>query len=522
MWPFDTASTVTIALAALCLAGAAVSKARVTWRLALVVLAALALRVDAARQESIHAWDERFHAVVAKNLISHPLTPTLYDRPLSANPRAPWTEAHVWLHKPPLALWMMAASMATFGVNALAMRLPSVLASTLGVVLTFAIGRRLFSDLSRRSCSRSERSAKADRVGLLAAGFQAVNALLVNLASGRRAADHVDTALITAVELGVYLSIAAGTRLPPSRAVLAGIAVGAAVLAKSFPALAAVPVAIVFWWASESASAAAARLLWLAIGAAAIAGPWLIYTRLAFPVEAAQELDYTLRHITTVVENHGGTWWSYFTALPRLYGELVAIPIIWFAVRTATRAARRPAPSIVEGPAAAATLTWFLVPYVVFSLMATKLPAFVATAAPALFLMQAAFWCHLRDRLPTFGGWTRRLAIVLLALLALLPARQLLEPTGPLEIRDRFPAWTREMTALRDRLGVEDAVIFNMPRAIEVMFYSPYVAYTRMPVDEEVRMLRGRRIPIVIYEPAGTTVSVPADWGALILRGPFE
>ena len=144
MWPFDSASTVTIAVAVVCLTGAAVWKARITARLALVVFAALALRVDAARQESIHAWDERFHAVVAKNLISHPLTPTLYDRPLSADPRAPWTEAHVWLHKPPLALWMMAASMSVFGVNALAMRLPSVLASTLGLVLTFAIGRRLF------------------------------------------------------------------------------------------------------------------------------------------------------------------------------------------------------------------------------------------------------------------------------------------------------------------------------------------------------------------------------------------
>jgi 4-amino-4-deoxy-L-arabinose transferase len=498
MWPFDSASTVTLVVAAVCLAGAAVWKARVTPRLALVVLAGLLLRVDAARQESIHAWDERFHAVVAKNFISHPLTPTLYDKPLWADPRAPWTEAHVWLHKPPLALWMMAASMSAFGVNALAMRLPGVLASTLGVVLTFAIGRRLFSD----------------RVGLIAAGFQAVNGLLVNLASGRRVADHVDTALITAVELAVYLSIKAGTRLPPWRALLAGIAVGAAVLAKSFPALAAVPVAVVFWWAGESASAAAIRLLWLAIGAAATAGPWLIYTRLAFPVEAAQELDYMLRHITTVMENHGGVWWSYFNALPRIYGELVAIPVIWFAIRAVTRADGR--------PAAAAMLTWFLVPYVVFSLMATKLPAFVATAAPALFLMQAVFWCHLRDRLPNFSGWIRRAAIVLLALLVLLPSRQLLEVTGPLESRDRFPPWTREMMALRARLGVEDAVIFNMPRAIEVMFYSPYIAYTRMPADDEVRMLRARGVPIVIYEPAGTTVAVPAAWGALVLRGRFE
>ena len=76
-------------------------------------------------QRPLHLWDEQFHALVAKNLMADPLTPTLYRRPAIDYDFADWTKNHIWLHKPPLALWAMAASMRAFGVDAVAMRLPS-------------------------------------------------------------------------------------------------------------------------------------------------------------------------------------------------------------------------------------------------------------------------------------------------------------------------------------------------------------------------------------------------------------
>ena len=42
--------------------------------------------------------------------------------------------------QPPVALWLMAGSMRVFGVNEIAMRLPSLLLSTGAVLLTFLIG----------------------------------------------------------------------------------------------------------------------------------------------------------------------------------------------------------------------------------------------------------------------------------------------------------------------------------------------------------------------------------------------
>ena len=132
------------------------------------MFAALLIRTDAACQRSLHTWDESYHALVAKNLIQQPWKPTLYRTPVLPYDLQDWTANHVWLHKPPGALWLMAASMALFGVNELALRAPSVLLSTLGVLLTFLIGRALFSE----------------RVGLLAAGFHAVNGFLVAIAAG--------------------------------------------------------------------------------------------------------------------------------------------------------------------------------------------------------------------------------------------------------------------------------------------------------------------------------------------------
>src|SRR6185295_5965846 len=182
-----------IVAAAACLLAAGLIRGRPRVQLALVFVAAVIIRVDPARQSSIHPWDEQLHALVARHFIDHPLQPTLYEQTVLPADPTHWTENHIWLHKPPLATWLMALSMSIFGVSAFVMRLPSVLLSSAGVVLTFVIGRRLFSE----------------RVGILAAIFQAVNGLLVNLASGRRVCDHVDAALIVCVEAGVAVVLTA-------------------------------------------------------------------------------------------------------------------------------------------------------------------------------------------------------------------------------------------------------------------------------------------------------------------------
>jgi 4-amino-4-deoxy-L-arabinose transferase-like glycosyltransferase len=491
--PFDAISVTAIAVAALALAAAWLIRRPLELRVASIVVAALVIRLDASYQRSLHPWDERYHALVAKHLVDEPLRPTLYRTP--ALPYAPrdWTANHVWLHKPPGALWLMAISMRIFGVSELALRLPSLMLSTGAVFLTFLLGRRLFDS----------------RVGLLAAGFHAVNGFLVALASGRRVADHVDTALIVAVELGIW-AIVTHTETARRRWLLvAGTALGAGLLVKSFPALVILPVAFVQLLRVFSWRAAAARVALVAAAGATVAAPWTVFTHLRYPEEAAWTTRFALMHITTVVEGQASSSWTYLRDLPRFFGELVPVPMVMAAI-TALRLRWSPL-SLV--------LVWVAVPYLTFSLVATRLPGYVMVAAPALFLIQAWAWIVLRDRLRQSTAATRRLALAaLLVLLALLPGRYLLEPSGPFERRDRWPAQTRRFAGLHARLGRDDAVLFNVPDEIQAMFYSPYTAYSRMPTTSEVAALRARRVDVVIYAIGGQPVRVPSGWDVIVLH----
>jgi len=42
----------------------------------LLLLGGLILRIYTSADFYLHTWDERYHALVAKNMIQHPLTPT--------------------------------------------------------------------------------------------------------------------------------------------------------------------------------------------------------------------------------------------------------------------------------------------------------------------------------------------------------------------------------------------------------------------------------------------------------------
>ena len=441
--------------------------------------AALVIRVYAAGDFALHPWDERYHALVAKNLIRTPLVPVLYADPALPYDYRDWTGNHVWLHKPPLALWLQAASMRLFGVAEIPMRLPSVLLSTASVLMTYGIGRALFSPA----------------VGLVAAVFHAFNGFLVDLAAGRRASDHVDTLLITIFEAGILAGLIAVKRRPSLAGVALGLACGLGYLAKSFPALLLLPM-----WAAVRQPYLPPRALIRDVAAAmavgvVVAAPWAIYCATVFPREWAHESVYAWHHVTSVVENQGGPPWQYLADMPRYFGELIYVPLI---------AATASVVMGTSGPARRAMLAWIAVPYVAFSLMATKMPAYVAVAAPAMFLLQSEFWLWLNARRVSERGMRRSLLTAAVVIFALLPARHLLSPTGPLEARDRNPQWSRDLRRLTESIGASRAVVFNVPLPIEAMFYTPYVAYGGLPTGAQVRLLHDDGYRVFVYE-AGTS-----------------
>ena len=244
--------------------------------------------------------DESFHALVAKNLTKHPLTPTLIDRPWLAYDHRDWMGNHVWLHKPIVPLWQMAASMKLFGANTLAMRLPSAILATAAAWLTYAIGRELLRDR---------------RPALIAATIQAFHPAITSLVHGYVFSDHVDVAFLFWVELAVFFLVRAVKTGSLSWTIAAGAAQGVAFLSKTYPAFVVTGVALLAWllplrgFADQAASRFKARhLLILIIATLITAAPWTIYCVVNFPREFAHEQLQVFFHLTHNVEQWAAPW----------------------------------------------------------------------------------------------------------------------------------------------------------------------------------------------------------------------
>lgn len=466
-------------LAALSLVVAAYFLARRDrWRSAAACLAAsaLMLRGYAAADRVLHPWDERYHALVAKHLIDQPLHPTLYADPVLPYEYQDWYSNHIWLHKPPLTLWFQAASMRSFGVSEIPMRLPSVVFATAAVLVTFALGYVLFSPW----------------VGFVAAVFHAFNGFLVDLASGRRPSDHVDTLLVFLVAAGILGALIAEKKWPRLVGVIVGVACGLAYLTKSVSGLLLIPIWILMRWESVPRKRLLPAVGVAALLAALVGLPWTIYAMSTFPVEWQHESQFAWRHVKEVLETHGGSASRYLAEMPRFFGELIYVPLAYALYSVINR---------TSSPARRAILWWIAVPYVLFSLMATKMPAYIAVAAPALFLMQAEFWLTLHSwRAVETKAWRKGLLFFCAVVLAVLPARNLLNPTGALEHRDRNPQWAQDLRDLNRAIGEGPAVVFGVPAPIEAMFYTPYVVYEYLPTAEQTAMLRDRGYRVYVFE----------------------
>ncbi len=168
-----------------------------------ILLPTFFLKLHHLDHTALTRWDEVFHAVVAQNVLKHPLKPTLIDVPYLPYDMKKWGANHIWLHKPIFPFWQIALSFAVLGVNTFALRLPSAILSTAAAGLTYLIGKELFDR----------------RTALFAAVLQAINPFLVTLVQGYLFADHIDVALLFWVEVGIYfLTRAAADRFLRRRA----------------------------------------------------------------------------------------------------------------------------------------------------------------------------------------------------------------------------------------------------------------------------------------------------------------
>jgi 4-amino-4-deoxy-L-arabinose transferase-like glycosyltransferase len=264
-----------------------------------VVLSSFLLKLRHLGHKALHYWDESYHALVARNLLRHPLKPTLVENPYLPVDPTSWGNNHVWLHKPTLPMWTIALSYAVLGVDTFALRLPSALMSTGAVWFTYLIGKEL---LDRRA-------------GLIAAAVQAFNPAMTELVHGYLYSDHIDVALLFWVEAGMWCLVRALRGDTRRYMLLAGVAQGCAYLSKSYLAAIIAGVAVTAWLLPvlriarpERASIRGKHILWMLGATLATVAPWTLYCILEYPTEFWHEHTYVWRHLNEDIEAWGAPW----------------------------------------------------------------------------------------------------------------------------------------------------------------------------------------------------------------------
>ncbi len=447
-----------IFITTLAMYGAAVyffTKLKIKPALFLVILAGFILRVYVSTDNYLHPWDERYHALVAKNMISHPLTPTLYQDPLLPYDYKEWYSNHYWLHKQPMPLWFISASLQVFGINEFAVRIPGILLTTLGILLVYYIGNFFFNK----------------RVAFISALLYSMNGLIIELTGGRVATDHYDVFFLFFIQLAVFFCIKFINTEKKGYTILVGIAIGFAILTKWLPALIVLPIWFILVYDSGKFSKKQIyiQLAILVFVLVIVALPWQIYSAREFPLETAWEQYYNNLHLTEALEGRSEARWFFLERLRVSYGDLIYLPLIWFTIQT------------LKGKFLNnqyALLIWVFIPVIFFTIAETKMQGYILFTAPALFIITGLFYDKINEL--KLSGLKKVFAIVILSLLILLPYRYCLERTKILNPNTASTEWVEDLKQL-GKIDHGKAVLFNYNRPIEAMFYTDFIVYNTIP-----------------------------------------
>jgi 4-amino-4-deoxy-L-arabinose transferase len=198
--------------------------------------------------------------------------------------------------------------------------------------------------------------------------------------------------------------------------------------------------------------------------------PWQVYIYRVYPVEAAWESSFNLRHITEALEGHNEPFSYFLRKIMINYGELIFLPLAWFLWTWKKR------PYDLKKWALG---LWFFIPLIFFSAIKTKMQGYLLFTSPVLFIITAEFWYQL-------AAWRKRIRFpvlinLLLILFIALPVRYSIERAKPFDKRDKNPEWVKELRALNLTATDPKTILFNYHRPVEAMFYTGFTVYQGIP-----------------------------------------
>ena len=463
-------------------------RGRIAWAMGLLMVAAFLLRVLMSRLDPfLHDWDERFHALVAKNMMAHPFTPMLRAEEVLPYSYKDWCCNHIWLHKQPLFLWQMALSMKIFGVSDLAMRLPSALLGSLILYPIYRLGTLIFNQ----------------DTGYLAALLAAFAFYQLEQTSGVMGMDHDDVAFAAYVTASIWAYYEYRVSPHPWRwLVLVGLFAGAAVLCKWLVGLvvyAGWGLAILFYTPRRLAEYVRLAISFAVAGAVFM--PWQLYIAWRFPVESAYERAYATRHFSEVLEGQQRLWTYHFDMLPIQYGGVLSLILVGMVVGLIVHIRRPIAP----------VFGMVILVFAFFTVAATKMYSYTYITSNLLLILAAAPLAICLQWVRTRFG---RLAAVITAAQLLLIVAADLQPWGIIAYHFQEQPYAMSNDPIRWQIRADNAalyrtidasvpegyLVFNVLAGDEMaaMFYSNRTVLPWWPSETELRRLQaqGRKIAV--------------------------
>ncbi|MEI8204198.1 MAG: glycosyltransferase family 39 protein [Bacteroidota bacterium] len=454
--------------------------------LMLLILAAIPLKYFIISVDGfVNAWDESFHALVAKNMANFPLKPMLYKNPLIGYDFTSWTANHIWLHKQPLFLWQSAICIKIFGANEIAYRLPTFVLSILFIPVLYRMGVLLVSKAT----------------GYIAALFFVLSFFVNNLTSGRYPLAENDVIFMIYIGASCWAYLEYLHSQKKHWLIWIGVFAGFAVLTKWVVGL------LVYstWGAnllldyrkSKSDFFKSFIPLLKSLGISLLLFiPWTLYTFIRFPQEAKYEFALNARHFTQVIESHAGNWKFHFDMMNQIYAPFnyyIILPILFIGIFLILKRSGRISISL-----------WIVLPLLFYSLAKTKMQSFTIIIFPFVVLMMGAVFEMLYLKIKEKMGYGISLMLAIYAFLLLgynvfnVDQMQFEHSTQYLGNLPRFERIhnKQEYPKLQAAMQapIENTALFNVPFPynIDMMFYTDINAYNIIPSSEQIWNLNKR------------------------------
>lgn len=445
-----------------------------------LLLAALVLRlVITSLDPYLNEWDERFHAVVAKNMMQYPLKPMIRLEALVPYRVDDWCCNYIWVHKQPLFLWQMALSMKVFGVNTIALRLPGAIMGTFMVYLLYRIAQIWTNNTTAAYLGAL----------LFAAGYYNLE-----LCSGAMPLDQNDLVMGAYVTASIWVFCEYSIRPRWRWVILAGIFAGCAVLTKWLTGLLVFGgwgIWLLFLPERRSQWRSWTDLLLSAGICAALFLPWQWYILHAFPAETAASYAHNIKHIVEDL-GHNGTDWTHFAFMQKAYGGIGLLGLMGLGCLLSWR---KPAHRMLS----ASMTAMFWVVYAFFSFaVATKMPGLTFPVAGIGFIwagMGAAAVLHFLTikwslKMPLLKAATGAVAAALLGWYSFQPAAIAAFRSSDNAGRLKKLHNTALYQSLQHYVRPEEIIInCKTMEDTEVRFWQPNNAYHWWPQEKQLDSL---------------------------------